>query len=118
MNSMVLASVPEFASALPAVGDSRFTRASGFGSLGADRILVVLERRHRRDQRVGDGLPGWAYRTRTAESRASYPIEVPRELRLLLVSAIARKEHRSCQTAEMRNAKSGDPTSFCTRLRL
>ena len=76
----------------------------------------LLERRHRRDQRVGDGLPGWAYRTRTAESARVYPFEVTRELRLLLVSAIARKG-RSCQTAEMRNAKSGDPTSFCTRLR-
>jgi hypothetical protein len=28
----------------------------------------LLERRHRRDQRVGDGLPGWACRIRTAES--------------------------------------------------
>jgi hypothetical protein len=40
---------------------------------GADRILVVLERRHRRDQRVGDGLPGWAYRIRTGESVRDLP---------------------------------------------
>src|SRR4051812_20122172 len=56
-------------------GSSRQTLMGRLPALArwAQTGFGLLERRHRRDQRVGDGLPGWAYRTRTAESARELP---------------------------------------------
>ena len=56
-------------------GSSRQTLMGRLPALArwAQTGFGLLERRHRRDQRVGDGLPGWAYRTRTAKSIREQP---------------------------------------------
>ena len=56
-------------------GSSRQTLMARLPALArwAQTGFGLLERRHRRDQRVGDGLPGWAYRIRTAESGRGLP---------------------------------------------